>query len=278
MAAFLVASLIVALPATAADEEAARPSASGPEARAHAYLERQPPDWAAARLAFEEAAEAGSVTAMAYLGWIYEQGHGVPADGRAAADWYARAARGGAHDFAVKLGWMYLGGDGVARDRATAEGWFRRAIEAGHAPARVAWASVLIADAQGGRAPERVFEARELLDQALAEGLAPAAYFIARLYIEGIGGHPVDAERAAHFTRIGADGGHAELQGWMAFMYLTGRGVEPDPVAAAMWANLAAANGDSLGQQLWVALEDELSAGEVGTARRRALDWAVRHQ
>jgi uncharacterized protein len=250
-------------------------SATDPETRAHAFMALDPPDWESAREAFQEAAEAGSPTAMSHLGWIYEQGHGVPQDGGKAAEWYARAARAGAHQFAIKLGWMYLGGDGVARDRAQAEFWFARAIEAGHAPARIAWASVLIADAQGGREPERVSEARELLVTALDEGYPLAAFFLARLYIEGIGGHPVDAERAAHYTRIGAEDGNSQLQGWLAFMYFEGRGVARDLVTAAMWANLAAAAEDSLGQQLLPVIEEELLPAQIQEARQRAAAWAL---
>ncbi len=245
------------------------------EARAHAYMALDPPDWAGAHAAFGEAARAGSPTAMSYLGWLHEEGHGVPKDGTKAAAWYARAARAGAPDFALKLGWMYLGGDGVARDREQAEFWFEQAIAAGHVPAQIAWASVLIADAQGGRNPERVFEARDLLEQALAEGYVLGAYFLARIHLEGIGSQTVDAAQAFHYTRIGAELGHAQMQGWLAFLYRNGQGVAADPVSAAQWANLAAAEGDTLGQQLRLALEAELEPAEVAEARRRAVDWAL---
>ena len=269
-------ALAVLAAGAAEPPHSAADSAIDPETRAHAFMALDPPDWESARESFQEAAEAGSPTAMSHLGWIYEQGHGTPKDGEQAAEWYARAARAGAHQFAIKLGWMYLGGgDGVARDRARAEFWFAQAIEAGHAPARIAWASVLIADAQGGRDPERVSEARELLVTALDEGYPLAAFFLARLYLEGIGGHPVDAERAAHYTRIGAEDGNSQLQGWLAFMYFEGRGVARDLLTAAMWANLAAAAEDSLGQQLLPVIEEELPPAEIQEARQRAAAWAL---
>jgi uncharacterized protein len=245
------------------------------EGRAHAFMALEPPDWDAARAAFTEAAEQGSPTAMSHLGWMYEEGHGVAPDGVMAAEWYVRAARAGAHDFAMKLGWMYLGGEGVPRDREQAEYWFLHAVDAGHSPARIAWASVLIADALGGRDPERVFEARTLLEEALEDGFVLASYFLARLYIEGIGGHPVEDVPAAYYTRIGAEDGHAQMQGWLAFMYYNGRGVEQDPVAAAMWANLAAASGDTLGEQLRRLLESELTPEEIRGGRQRAVDSAL---
>jgi uncharacterized protein len=248
------------------------------EALAHAYMAQDPPDWEGARQAFLEAAEAGSPTAMSYLGWFYEEGRGVAVDGAAAALWYGRAAQAGAHDFAVKLGWMYLGGDKVERSRLRAEHWFGKAVEAGYSPGRIAWASVLIADALGGRNPERVYEARELLELALDEGYVIASFFLARLYLEGIGGHPVDDALALRYTQIGAEAGYAQMQGWLAYLYVNGRGVEQDPVTAAKWANLAASGGDTLGDQLRLSLEEALSAEDVRAARQRAVDWAVRQR
>ena len=261
--------------AAAAAPERSTADGGSAEARAHALMDAEPPDWAGAREAFREAAEDGSPTAMSHLGWMYEEGHGVAVDGEQAAYWYGQAARAGAWQFAVKLGWMHLGGQGVAQDRLKAEEWFGRAVEADHAPAMVAWASVLIGDAQGGRDPERVFEARDLLDRSLADGQTLAAWFITRLYIEGIGGHPIDDARAAHHARITADTGHARAQGWLALMSLEGRGVPVDPVAAAKWANLAAAGGDPLGIELRLGLESTLEPEQLQAARERAVRWAL---
>jgi len=248
------------------------------EARAHAHMAADPTEWNAARAAFVEAAEQGSPTAMSHLGWMYEEGHGVAVDGERAAHWYGRAARAGAYDYAMKLGWMYLGGQGVARDRAQADDWFGFAIEAGHVPAHVAYASVLISDALGGRDPERVFEARTLLETALAHDYRLAAQFLARLYMEGIGGHPVDAARAAHYAQISANEGNAQMQGWLAYMYAAGEGVDRDPVIAAKWANLAAAGGDGLGNSLRLELEAALSPEQGQAARELAVRWALEHR
>ncbi|AHE98821.1 tetratricopeptide repeat protein [Thioalkalivibrio paradoxus] len=271
----LVPGLIAALGAGALHSAASAAEPDAAETRAHASLALDPPDWDSAREAFTEAAEAGSPTAMSYLGWMYEEGKGVPQDGARAAEWYARAAKAGAQEFAVKLGWMYLGGQGVDRDRVQAEAWFLSAIDADYAPARVAWASVLIADAQGGRAPDRVFEARELLDDALQQGQVLAAYFLARLYTEGIGDHPVDDDAAARYTRIGAEQGHARMQAWLALMYTEGRGVEANPVSATKWASLSAADGDDLGNRIRLVLEEQLTPEALREARQRAVDWAV---
>jgi uncharacterized protein len=276
---FVFCFLSLGLPTGAAvAADGPMPIDSDPEARAHAAIALDPPDWALALEAFTEAAEAGSPTAMSYVGWIHEQGYGVPRDGEKAAEWYGRAAQAGALDFAVKLGWMYLAGDGVARDREQAEAWFSRAIDAGHGPGKIAWASVLIADAQGGLNPERVFDARTLLEEALSDGLVLASYFLARLYIEGVGDHPVEDDPAAYYTRIGAESGDARMQGWLALMYLEGRGVDQDLVSALQWASLAAANGDSTSDQVRLFLEEQLSSEELREARERAVGWALQQR
>jgi uncharacterized protein len=248
------------------------------EARAHAALAEDPPDWETARAGFIEAAAAGSPTARAYLGWMYEEGLGVERDINEAMRWYAQAVDAGAMDFAVKLGWMYLTGEGLQPNRAEAETWFQVGIRAGHSPARIALASVIIADALGGQHTERVPEARALLEEALADGHTMSSFFLARLYIEGIGGHPVDDALAIHYTRIGADTGHAQMQGWLALMYVQGRGTASDLVTAAMWANLAAAGGDPLGNDLRTLLENSLEPADIEEARRRAVAWALERQ
>lgn len=244
------------------------------EAQAQDYLNQDPPDWSAARTAFLAAAAHGSGRAMGYLGWMYEEGLGVEQAMEDAVHWYSRAAETGVPHYALKLGWMHLGGQGIDRDRAQAEHWFSQAVAADHVPAFVAWASVLLADAQGGQNTQRIPEAKALLEQALAAGQPLAAYFLARLYIEGIGGHPVDDDAAAYYTWLGADYGYPQMQGWLALMFLEGRGVPRDPVLAAKWANLAAAEGDRMGNEIRLQLEAELDPETIQQARQLAIDWA----
>lgn len=246
-----------------------------PEARAHELMALDPPDWTGAREQFERAAASGSLSAASYLGWIYEQGLGVDADHEVAASWYRTVAEGGVEDYAVKLGWMYMGGSQLKADREQAEYWFGQAISAGHLPAHVALASVLVADAVGGIGTERVDEARDLLETALEGELNTAALFLARLYVEGIGGHPVDPVLGARYTRISAEDGQAVMQGWLARMYLEGRGVEPDRMEAAFWAALAASGGDPLGRQLHASLTESMSDEARQAVMARTMRWAL---
>jgi uncharacterized protein len=245
------------------------------ENKAHQLMEQTPPDWDGARILFERAARNGSLRASTYVGWMYENGHGVTRDHVVAARWYADAADGGVHEFALKLGWMYLGNSQLDPDRERAERWFAKAIDGGHYPANIALASVLIADALGGKGVERVFEARALLEIALEEDHALAAFFLARLYVEGIGGHPVDEDLGATYTRISAEDGQALMQGWLASMYLEGRGVPRDQLEAAFWAALSASGGDQLGQRLHHSLTEALSDDAHSQVMERAMRWRI---
>ncbi|SIT69233.1 hypothetical protein SAMN05216526_1035 [Ectothiorhodosinus mongolicus] len=136
----------------------------------------------------------------------------------------------------LAMGWMFLQGDRVEHDRAQAEYWFRESAETGYAPAQIALASLLYADAQGGLNPEGVFEARDLLLEAAPAQPPIAAYFLARIYSEGIG-------------------------------------IEVDPSLAAQWANIAAAGQDPAAIMLWQRLEAQLVPEERDAARQRAVDW-----
>ncbi len=273
--AALALALAAPIISYAGESPAANPARAAAESRALRLMESDPPDWAAARAEFLRAAELGSVRAKSYLGWMHEHGRGVPQDLLEAARWYVKVAGAGVPEFAVKLGWMHLGGAFGPADQAGAERWFRQAIDRGHLPANVALASVMIADALGGIAVERVYEARRLLERAIEGGERIAAFFLARIYVEGVGGHPVHADPGAYYTRIAAEDGHAQMQGWLGLMHLKGDGVPVDRMEAAFWAALAAGGGDPLGRELHEALARELSAEERKAVMDRSLMWAL---
>lgn len=244
------------------------------ELRAHKLMQSQPPQWQSARAEFLKAAEAGSPMAMAHLGRIHEEGLGVEPSESLAVTWYSRAVAAGADHLALKLGWLHLLGGEPVRDRERAEAWFQQAIDNGDLDAHVALASVLIAEVRQGGPSGRLDEALSLLNRA-QEGSHPVAnFFLAGLYLEGVGEIAPDYELARHYAEIGADQGHPQMQGWLATIYHEGLGVEADPVTAAMWAILAAVAGDPEGQQLRDSLEAELSDQDMALALQRARDWA----
>ena len=82
------------------------------------------------------AAHQGDVSAQFTLGWMYDDGDGVPRDYRDAATWYTRAAGQGHANAQFNLALMLDAGRGAARDRAAADHWYRLAAAHGHQQAQ----------------------------------------------------------------------------------------------------------------------------------------------
>ena len=111
-AALLLVALITASPllATAADFDAALTA-----------YDRG--DYAAALAELRPLAEQGDATAQNSLGFMYDEGHGVPQDYAEAMTWYRKAAEQGDDYAQASLGFMYERGKGVPQDYATAHMW-----------------------------------------------------------------------------------------------------------------------------------------------------------
>ena len=89
---------------------------------------------------YRRAADAGNLSAMCYLGIMYEDGRGVGKDEAEAVRLYRKAADAGDVDGMVYLGVMYKFGWGVGKDEAEAVRWYRRRRRRGrlgrHGPPR----------------------------------------------------------------------------------------------------------------------------------------------
>ncbi len=269
-----IIGIVSADPQPFAPEVANGMSAEAQREEAEKHLQNDPPDLEEARQWLESAAENGSVEAMGAVGWLYEQGLGVEPDSERAVAFYEDAYETGENDYGIRIGWMYIQGFGLDPDRAQGEAWFRRVIEErDDNQARLALASVLIADAVKNVQPDPAPEVIELLTKALEDDLPVAAYYLARLYMDGLGTVAANPERAVHFTKIGAEAGHPEMQGWMAMLHGRGEGVSQDLIEAHKWASLSAAGGDPVGEQIRRELASQLDPDDLKEARRRALDW-----
>lgn len=227
---------------------------------------------------YRAAAESGSPTALAYMGWFHEYGLGVPQDGDKAVTWYGRAVEAGAEQYILHLAWLHMDGKLVERDRGQAERWFREGIERGMPEARLAYASVLYADLLGSGVEDRAatgIRAERLLLVALEEGEFAATRFLARMYLDGTGVDQ-DIERGLNTVRLGAEVGDAAMQGLLANILAEGRLLPEDLVAAHTWAALAAQGGDSQAASLLATLEQHLDDAEIRESReaiaRRSTD------
>jgi len=245
--------------------------------RAAALRRQSPVDWPAVLAAYRAAAELGSPKAMSHVGWMHENGKGTAVNLKEAAQWYQRVAESGREEYAIKLGWLYLD-PALGPNRGQAEAWFEQAIEQhDSADARVALASVWVADAQSGNS-SRLIEAHQLLEQALDQNHPLGSYCLARIHVEGIGNYPATEKSRLEYTQLAAQAGHAPMQLWLAQRYLNGNGVSPDRIAAATWAALAAAQGEAEGVGLHQALHEELDAEERKEVLQATLAWALAHE
>ncbi|MFO8151900.1 tetratricopeptide repeat protein [Thioalkalivibrio sp.] len=271
---FFVSGPAHAEPLPYSPETAAELEAEEQRLQAEKHLQSEPPDVVEARRWLESAAESGSVQAMGEVGWLYEQGLGVEPDVAKALEYYQSAYEAGENEYGLRIGWMHLRGIGLESDRAAAEAWFRRVIEErDDSAARLALASLMVSDARAGVRPERAARARDLLVRALEDGETDAAFYLAQMYMEGVGNLPADPERAVHYARIGAEAGHPEMQAWLAAVLARGELLPRDRVEAHKWASLAASGGNRTGEQLRQQIAAELSDAELREARRRALQW-----
>jgi len=86
-----------------------------------AFIRAAPPYVAAAKVI--GAAKAGDVRAQAVLGWMYQNGSGVPQDYFLAAKWYQSAATQGHGGAQYELGLLHNKGQGVTQDYVLAHMW-----------------------------------------------------------------------------------------------------------------------------------------------------------
>jgi TPR repeat protein len=133
--AALAAALVCASLGPWVGSASARPRSAGELAYAHGDYVR------AAQLLAPEA-EAGRVTAQAYLGYMYENGLGVPQDFATAAKWLTLAAEQGAPTAQYLLAGLYDRGEGVKHDPVVAEIWYDLAAANTDAGNREFWAGM----------------------------------------------------------------------------------------------------------------------------------------
>ena len=142
------------------------------------FASGQAGDTKRARGLMREAAEAGSLTAMRWLGGALIRGEEVAKDTKAGLAWWRRCAQGSNSFCMMVLGNTLIQGEIVPRDLETGRGWLERAGEAGN------WWAIVD---------------------------------LGHLYDEGWYGTARDLERAATWKRQLAKRGDAESRGWLRY-------------------------------------------------------------
>lgn len=158
----------------------------------------------------ERYAEAGDSAAQFELGWMYENGVGVPRSGTDAIRWYLMAARAGVVQAQLNLGWIYQNGRGIERDMSKSEMWYRRAVERCRRDAENGDAASQLSLGwmyESGEAVERDYgEATRWFRKAAVQGCPRARFDLAEMYYRGFGVEEDLAEAYKWFRLSGAEG------------------------------------------------------------------------
>ena len=120
-------------PSPTPQAKTANSSASLFQSAASAYERKNYP---VALKLFTKLAEQGDASAQFALGFMYDNGEGVPKDASQAVTWYRKAAEQGDAKAQFNLGFMYANGEGVPKDASQAVTWYRKAAEQGVAQAQ----------------------------------------------------------------------------------------------------------------------------------------------
>ena len=210
-------------------------------------------DYGMALAWYRRGAEAGSADAAFDLGWLYQNGLGVPAEPEQASRWYRRAAEVGHVMAANNLGVLYKNGTGVQRDYAEALRWYRKAADAGNAEAENN-IGVMYEDGLG--VAQDAEQARRWFTWAAQQGNVSAEVNLGFLYKSRVGVEQ-DYATALFWFRRAADAGSAAGALNLGLMYENGLGMQKDHAGALTWIRRAAAQGDPDAQRLLQAFGDQ---------------------
>jgi TPR repeat protein len=231
-------------PAVAAGQPADR-IAEGHYQKGLAYYKSKPPDYTSAATWFRKAADLGHAKAQNDLGWLYQNGWGVPRDNAQAVHWYRLAATQGNVTAQTNIGWMYQGGRGVPRDYTEAIRWYRLAVAQGE-PVAADNLGILYRDGLGVRRDHA--EALALFRKAAGAGYALGQTDLGWMYHNGWG-VPRDYAEAMKWYRLAAAQGDALAQNNIGVMYRDSLGVYRDLDQAIAWFRKAAGGGDARARQ-----------------------------
>lgn len=138
------------------------------------------------------------------------------------------------------LGDMYSGVRGVPQDHAKAAFWYRKAAEQGSAPAQT---SLGVMYERGIGVQQDGKEAMALYHKAAEQGFPEAQYVLGGIYQRGLGAV-----------------------------------VQPDPVQAHMWFNLATTSGFEAARENMQAIEARMSPEQIEKSKSLAREWLAKHK
>jgi uncharacterized protein len=181
-------------------------------------------------------AEQGNANAQYGLGYLYNNGQGVPQDYKIAVKWWRLAAEQGIADAQESLGHMHSDGKGVLQDYKTAVKWYKLAAEQGKPYAQT-------------RLGIMHFNGQGVLQ---------------------------DYKTAVKWYKLAAEQGNTEAQVNLGLSYAIGYGVQKNHVYAHMWGNIATTNGNEKGAKLRAFVEKKMTPSELKKAQALARNFVPR--
>ncbi len=188
---------------------------------------------------FQKAADKGIDDACAYLGKMYYEGTGVAQNYNEAFKCFQKAADNGVTGAYTWLGVMYYDGQGVAQNYEKAFLWTKKAAENGAANAYVGL-GVMYCNGQG--VVQNYNEAFKWFQKAADNGIAYACAYLGKMYYEGTG-VAQNYNEAFKWYQKAADNGAADAYVGLGVMYCKGQGVAKNSNEAFKWFQKAADNG-----------------------------------
>ena len=185
---------------------------------------------------FQKAADNGIADACAYLGKMYYEGTGVTQNYNEAFKWYQKAADNGVTGVYTWLGGMYYNGQGVAQNYEEAFKWFQKSANNGVVNA-YHWLGSMYDEGKGCVKNEA--EAFKCFEKGANEGSEACLLALANFYLNGRG-CAQNYEKAVEIYKKMADKGMPEAYMGLGEMYHFGYGVEQNYSKAFEWYYKAA--------------------------------------
>ena len=260
----------------------ADPAAKNPQAAYEeiaAILKDPNADDAAKQSAFsamKALAEAGHVSAMAGLGYLYQEGVGTARNPVSAAEWLQKAAEKGHAVSMFNLATLLvrdripLAAGETDRGRQYAEGveWFRKAAEAGLERARVGYGIILMRGDYGSKPDPK--KAATYLLPAAGEGNLEAMNALATMYEIG-NGVPYSVATAETWFRKAAEKGHLKSRSNLARILETHSPTHKRRIESIAWLILAEQDGDVVAKKIFNTKTATVPAADMAEARKEAL-------
>ena len=184
-------------------------------------------------------ANAGDISACAYLGKMYYEGTGVAQNYNEAFKWFQKAADKGIDDACAYLGKMYYEGTGVAQNYNEAFKWYQKAADNGAADAYVGL-GVMYCKGQG--VAKNSNEAFKWFQKAADNGVASAFAYLGDMYYAGDGVAQNYNEALKWYQKAADNGITTGIYYFLADMFYTGKTGITDYSQAKKYAELAIKN------------------------------------